>query len=260
MANAVPFNVSIPLYHQIAQLLRQRVGVEGPDAAGLTERGLCEEFGVSRSTIRQALGHLKREGLLTSRRGVGTRRVQSAPEPRIARSAGDPLHAQLNTRARVISVEETVSQPAIASFLGLEVDSPVFRLVRVHDLDDAPLSVVISHLPPAVGAGLTLADLSARPLHDIIAQRCGAPLARSSHTVRVARADARIAALLDVSLADPVLYVRSHAYLADGRPIRWTDNYFREDRYEYAAEIEWPPLRREPRRRDGETLHQRRSP
>ena len=27
---------------------------------------------------------------------------------------------------------------------------------------------------------------------------------------------------------------------ADGSPIRWTENFFSEDRYEYVAEMEWP--------------------
>jgi GntR family transcriptional regulator len=36
-----------------------------------------------------------------------------------------------------------------------------------------------------------------------------------------------------------VLHIQSSAYLDDGKAIRWTDNYFREDRFAYLAEIEW---------------------
>ena len=72
---ALPFHDSIPLYHQIAQVLRQRAA-QGADGGLATEQALCAEFGVSRTTIRQALASLKREGLLQSRRGVGTRLVR----------------------------------------------------------------------------------------------------------------------------------------------------------------------------------------
>jgi GntR family transcriptional regulator len=60
------------------------------------------------------------------------------------------------------------------------------------------------------------------------------------HTLRVARADADVASRLGIGLAEPVLRIQSKVYLDDGRPIRWTDNFFRDDRYEYVAEMEWP--------------------
>ena len=53
------------------------------------------------------------------------------------------------------------------------------------------------------------------------------------------RADARIAALLGITIADPVLYIQSSVRLAGGRPVRWTENWFREDRYQYTAEMLW---------------------
>src|SRR5437763_378819 len=73
----IPFHEAIPRYHQIAQLLRQRaatgeLGAKDGKKKGFTEQALCDEFGVSRTTIRQALGMLKRDGVLASRRGVGT--------------------------------------------------------------------------------------------------------------------------------------------------------------------------------------------
>ena len=46
--------------------------------------------------------------------------------------------------------------------------------------------------------------------------------------------------MLGIALADPVLRIQASAFLSDGKPIRWTDNYFREDQYEYVAEMEWP--------------------
>jgi hypothetical protein len=41
------------------------------------------------------------------------------------------------------------------------------------------------------------------------------------------------------ALTDPVLHVQSTVYLDDDRPIRWTDNYFHEEKYEYFASFDW---------------------
>jgi len=250
--SATPFNLNVPIYHQIAQLLRQRVkaGELGPDGRHATEEALCSEFGVSRTTIRKALGDLKREGLLKSRRGVGTRRVEPGHSQALVRSSGDPLHALLATKSRVVALEKTAAPERISTFLELPPDHRALRIVRTHELEGAPLSVVISYLPIELGELVTRSSLASRPLHEMVLQCFGQPLRRSVHAVRVARADTQIANLLKIALADPVLYIQSSAFLADGRPVRWTDNYFREDRYEYIAEIDWPPLAGASRKRD----------
>jgi GntR family transcriptional regulator len=234
---SIPFHAAIPLYHQIAQLLRQRAGTGGELRA--TERALCSEFGVSRTTIRQALGMLKQDGLLGSRRGVGTRFVGAGRKRPLVRSSGDPLHAGLGSEPEIIEIAKRVPPPEVTAFLELAEGAAALCIVRLHELDGAPLSVVVSYLPAWLASGVTRAALSKQTLHELLWKRFDLPQKRSVHTIRVGRADARIASLLEIALSDPVLHIQSSAYLQDGRPIRWTDNYFREDRYEYTAEMEW---------------------
>jgi GntR family transcriptional regulator len=238
-APGIPFSQSVPLYHQIAQALKARAaaGALGPGGAQATEQGLCREFGVSRTTIRQALGILKHDGLLQSRRGVGTRLVARARTPQHTRSVGDPLHAGLGSVASVVAIERIRPPAAVADFLGTG-DARVVRIVRVHTLDDAPLSAVISYLPARFAPGITRKALR-RSLHELLWQRYGLLQKRSVHRIGVARADTTVAPLLGLALAEPVLHIQSSAFLDDGDPIRWTDNYFREERFAYTAEIEW---------------------
>jgi GntR family transcriptional regulator len=238
-APGIPFNQSVPLYHQIAQALKARAasGTLGTDGTPMTEQGLCREFGVSRTTIRQALGVLKDDGLLESQRGVGTRLVARATPRRHTRSVGDPLHAGLGSVARVVAIDRVRPPAAVAEFLGTGT-ATVVRLVRVHMLDDAPLSAVISYLPARFAPAITRKALR-RSLHELLWERYGLLQKRSVHRIGVARADTMIAPLLEVAIADPVLHIQSSAFLDDGQPIRWTDNYFREERFAYTAEIAW---------------------
>ena len=237
-ASVVPFNQSVPLYHQIALALRSRVELGGLGANGglATEYELCAEFGVSRSTVRQALGILKQDGLLQSRRGVGTRLVAHTPARRFSSSVGDPLHAGLGTTVRVIAIDRVDPPTEIRGFLKPD-ERGVMRLIRLHSLPDGPLSVVVTYLPTQYAAGITKS--LRRSLHELLWQRHGLLQKRSVHRIGVARADTMVAPLLGTAIADPVLHVQSSAYLEDGRPIRWTDNYFREERFSYLAEIEW---------------------
>ena len=236
----VPFNQSVPLYHQIALTLRARAGVGGlgPNGGIATEQQLCAEFGVSRSTVRQALGLLKQDGLLQSRRGVGTRPVPNTAPRRLTSSAGDPLHAGLGTTVRVVSIEPFEPTAEIRDFLKAD-QLEIVRLVRAHALDGAPFSVVVTWLPARHAAGITARALDRHSVHELLWRRHGLLQRRSVHRIGVARADAMTASLLGIGIADPVLHVQSSAYLDDGQPIRWTDNYFREERFAYQAEIAW---------------------
>lgn len=231
----------IPFHHRIAQVLRSRLEVGSWSTPGVrvTEQNLCEEFGASRTTVRLALAALKQEGLLESKRGVGTRRAGLPAKRPIVGSGGDPLHASLGTRVRVVSSGEVDAPAAVASFFGLAPAGRVWRVVRVHSLSGEPLSVVDSYLPAALGAALPRKELG-ESMHDLLWRHFGLRQARSVHAIRVARADVDIASLLGVALADPVLRIQSSVYLPDGKPIRWIGNSFREDRYEYAAEMDWP--------------------
>lgn len=231
----IPFSASSPLYHQIAVMLRSRA-----EAGGLaTEQRLCAEFGVSRTTVRQALGLLKQEGLLESRRGVGTRFMPQPPPHRLTSSIGDPLHAGLGTTEKVVSIDSVEPPAEVRAFLDIGAD-PVSRLVRIHVLDGAPLSVVVTYMPTRY-APRRLRE----SVHEFLWHRHGLLQKRSVHRIGIARADTTVAPLLGVALAEPVLHVQASAYLDDGRPIRWTDNYFREDRFAYQADIEWKkPARR----------------
>jgi len=63
-----------PLYRQVADVLRDRIenGLFRPGERIPTEYELCDQFGVSRISIRQALAELVHDGLLHRRQGSGT--------------------------------------------------------------------------------------------------------------------------------------------------------------------------------------------
>src|SRR5665647_2612042 len=64
----------VPLYYQLQEIIRSRIesGQWQPGQQLPPEAELCEEFSLSRGTVRQALADLVREGLLHRRRGKGS--------------------------------------------------------------------------------------------------------------------------------------------------------------------------------------------
>lgn len=70
-----PFENAQPRYLAVAQMLSKAItsGEYGVGSLLPTETELCERFGVSRHTIREALRKLRDLGLVTRHQGVGTR-------------------------------------------------------------------------------------------------------------------------------------------------------------------------------------------
>src|SRR5262245_8568516 len=66
--------VKVPIYQQLNTQLRLLIGShECPRGEQfLTERQICDRYGVSRATANKALSNLVSEGLLEFRKGVGT--------------------------------------------------------------------------------------------------------------------------------------------------------------------------------------------
>lgn len=71
-----------PLFRQVAAVLRARIedGTYPVNRRIPSEEALCEEFDVSRPTVRQALALLRADGLIRAVRGRGTF-VKAADEP-----------------------------------------------------------------------------------------------------------------------------------------------------------------------------------
>jgi GntR family transcriptional regulator len=67
-------NSPIPVYYQLKEMIKEKI-TKGTWQVGqciASERELTEAYGVSRMTVRQALGELVQEGLLVREKGKGT--------------------------------------------------------------------------------------------------------------------------------------------------------------------------------------------
>lgn len=73
-SNGINRDVPIPYYYQLEGLLRKQIetGEWQPEQQVPSEKQLCEQFAVSRTTVRQAVGNLVVAGLLYHVKGKGT--------------------------------------------------------------------------------------------------------------------------------------------------------------------------------------------
>jgi DNA-binding GntR family transcriptional regulator len=71
----------------------------------------------------------------------------------------------------------------------------------------------------------------------LLEEKVGIPLGTIRHAVESIKADVEIASLLAISVFEPVLYIETAVYAAEGQAVEAVDTYFRSDRYRYTVEL-----------------------
>ena len=227
----------VPLYHQIAMLMRSRI-LEGDYSAGSalpTEEALRIEFNVSRATIRQAFGELVQSGIVTRRRGAGTW-VRPGTRQRIDRRFRGSLAVLLGEgRAQIdqVQIVRRVQAPARIADL-LKLDAGLVTLIRrTWVSEDQPLAYKLNYLPPPYGRTFTKRRLAVEPHLMRLLEAEGATIARAVQFVRARAADHEISRHLRVAIGDPTLFVERIVFESGGRPIEVAQTWYRSDAYEY---------------------------
>lgn len=139
------------VYGRVLQLIDQ-LGLRPGDRLH-TEADLSDLFGVSRSTVREALRRLEQEGVVVAMQGQG-RFISASASLSLERpmtkyeSITEMLAARGYTvTSAVLDVSEGVAGDAEAAALELAPGDPVIRLLRIRFGDDRPLVVSENTIP-----------------------------------------------------------------------------------------------------------------
>jgi GntR family transcriptional regulator len=134
----------VPLYHQLERAIRGYLAEvrPGPGTPLPTEEKLVRRLGVSRSTVRQALGRLQQDGLVDRRPARGTC-VAEAPYAETFRWLDSFVLALLEEGRDVHTAFEPVRHGVrpptiVVDGLGLDEDEPCHEVRRVTFVDGTP--------------------------------------------------------------------------------------------------------------------------
>jgi GntR family transcriptional regulator len=243
-----------PLYIRVAETLKARIEgrIYSPGQLLPPAKALEGEFGVSNITIRKALDRLEAEGLITGRRGVGTRVAQREGDDRVAiEIAGtfrDWLHSASGRaprlEAEVLEVSQVRGPERVRRVLDPAPEEPLWRMRRVRRLTEGGRREVVSYFVnygrPGVMDRIDAAEVAATSFVETFQRRSGLRLAYMDQRVEAQVADLDTSAILGIRFGDPIFFAENVYYAPVGgetRPVAVTHFYYRGDRYVYTATI-----------------------
>jgi GntR family transcriptional regulator len=200
-----------------------------------SERALGETLGVSRMTVRQALHHLTRRGLLEARVGQGTFVTHPLIEQKLSTLTGftEEMARKGHTSSSIVVVAETrKADDLTGSALKLPVNSLIHRLVRVRLVDGEPVAIETTEINAVLAPGLLdLADFSKTSLYRILRENFEIVPTTGEQTLMATTADAATARSLDLTTGSPVLKLTRLTFDSKQRPFEFVRSYYRGDSF-----------------------------
>jgi|SRR5690606_17384238 len=232
-----------PLYVRIRHALREAIlgGLLTPGARVPSESELCERFGVSRITVRQALAELQREGLIFTIHGKGSYVAKPKAFQNVAALRGfaeQMSEMGYEVHNQLMGVQDKQADARVAERLGLNEGDDITEIRRVRLLNREPVSLELTWVPRALGRRLAQADLVTRDIFLILENDCDVPLGHADLAIDAVQADAVTAHALRVTLGAPLLRIERLTHDATGRPVDYEFLYFRGDTFQYRFRVD----------------------
>jgi len=229
-------NVPIPYHYQLRELLRDELAAGSWEVGALfpSERELCDTFGLSRTTVREAITALVDEGWLYRERGRGT----FVARPKIVESWLDApdgftdsmIQSGYQIETEVLKLAVMQPPPKAARELRIGSSEPVILLERRRSVLGELLLLVTSYLPEKLCPSLVGEDFAKWSLYQVLREKYDMNIKNATRFMEAVPANEMEAELLDVEPGAPLMLIESTAYLEDGTPIEFFKARHRGDR------------------------------
>lgn len=236
-ASALDRNSPLPLWAQLEQDLRVRLDNGEFDDGFPTDQTLTDSYSVSRHTVREAVRHLNKAGILKRVRGRGTVVDRSEFEQSLG-----TLYSLFQS-IEATGVEQTsqvlelglVTDAAVAGHLALDSDAELVVLKRLRLAGGEPLAIDRAWLPASFARPLLDVDWTHTALYKELADR-GAPVPnQGSERLTPVVPSATDRKLLDLRSGTAAFFLERLG-TREGEPVEWRTTTIRGDRYRFVAD------------------------
>ena len=231
-------------YELIEQDIQRKIeeGIYKPNDQLPMEREMCEEYGVSKITVKRAMDALVSKGLILKRRGSGSF-VQDI-DIRDGRGAFGSVSCEVggftvdmeSTGRQISSIvhlfEVVIPPEKVVEQLKISADTFTYHILRTRCLDVVPAATEETWMPIDVIPGLKLEHLQGS-IYSFIRDELGHKVHSAHRTLRARMPDAQVQSFLKLENSVPVFEVEQICFLDDRRIFEYSVTEHPGDKYEF---------------------------
>lgn len=205
-----------------------------------TERELCQTYGVSRSTMRQALAQLEAMQRIYRRQGKGTFVAKPKIEQRLELFGHtEGMRARgLSPSSKLIDVRRIAAGAEVGNMLMLAPEAEVLRIERLRLADEEPVALDVLFLNAHRFDGISTALDDDGSLYQLLSSDYGVQLASAEETIEAVIAERREARLLKCKPGAPLLMLCRRAHDTNGMPTEFARSLYRGDRFRFQTDLQ----------------------
>jgi GntR family transcriptional regulator len=244
MSRIADLNDLIPKYYKLINMIRQKIedGEWTPHEAIPSERQLETLYNLSRTTIRQAVGILIRQGYLYREHGRGTfvspQKLQKGITE-LTSFTEDMRNRGLEPGQIILEIGGIKPSRKVLQQLELPPDTEsIFHIERIRLANSQPMGLQVSYLALAKDQVITREELEENgSLYNILREKYNIVPTEAEETLEVTLATYREAALLQVKEGSPLLLSQRTLWSQNRRAIEYVKILYRGDRYKYYVKL-----------------------
>jgi len=231
-----------PLYAALAAVLARdiRAGKYAASSVMPSEKELCELYGVSRHTVREAVREIREQGLVSSHRGIGT--VVRDPAVRqstfsAVNSVGDLLHFVGTTEMHALGVREVTADEELVQLLEFKPGQLLSEaaFLRKAPGETLPMSYLLIYVHPRYAAAQRTPAVSSSPIYKNIETMFGVRLNEIRQDISATELDADLALVLQAKVGSAAMRILRFYYDLNDNLIQASISYYPSGRYTQSA-------------------------
>lgn len=229
------------LYFQLKEILTKQIKNKDWEVNSKipTERELCEQYKVSRITVRQALDELEKEGFLYRKQGKGTFVTVPKIEQRLNNFYSFSEEIEKMGRkpsTKVLEFSKIKANEEIAIKLGLNIKDDIYSIKRLRLADDEPFAIEISYLPYELFPDLLHAEVEEKGLYNSLKEKFGIIPDEAEESFEAVLVDAFSSNYLNVAKNSAGLLLERFTK-SDERIVEYCFSLIRGDMFKYRISL-----------------------
>lgn len=194
---------------------------------------IATSLGVSRMTLRQALGAVEAKGFIDRRRGRFGGSFVAAPRLELDHASlpgftEQMIRIDVEPGARILSATTRRPDTVVIKALGLRRGDQVHEIRRVRTANGEPIVLEEAYVPAEMFPGLLAKNLHSS-LYALMRDYGGAPQT-ADERIEATPATPEQSEILGVAPASPLLLIVRTSFAADGAAVEFSRDYLRSDR------------------------------
>lgn len=229
------------LYYQVYTKIKDKI-ISGEYKEGdklPSERKLCDEYDVSRITIREALDNLEAESLIQREHGKGSFVLGNQYNQKMNNlySFKDEVEKSGDKAStKVLSIQRILPSIYIQEKMQLKSFQEVYELKRLRLANDKPLVFETSYLPLKNCEGLDRFDFNEVSLYETLNTHYHIQINHAYETLTAKNITKEQAQHLEKHVNDPCMFIERYSFVND-EIIEYTESVASGKDYKYTVDL-----------------------